>query len=358
MIKELADEYTSRTESKLPLLPWYVVEYMEHSYDLSPASLLNYAHDYTIFFEWLIAAGYHTGAKTDIPLILLEKLRVQDITKFRGHLLNHKGNADPTINRKLSSLKSLFNYLTNKAEHEDLTPYLNRNVMAKIDLKNAKVDNDVKAEKIKNFVLRNDDFEKFREFVAFEFGALPGLHGTTKKFHEINRERDTAIVSLVLGSGLRVSELVGLNINDVNMEVNAFEVVRKGNKKSIVHFSDVAKADLQEYLNVRKKKYKPTSTVNALFLPSPESINWKEGRLTVRAVQKLVEKYAKAFGRPALTVHKLRHSFATRHAQENNNLPKLKDQLGHESVQTTMIYTHVFDDEKLAAVQNADKISK
>ncbi|MBZ6442699.1 MAG: tyrosine-type recombinase/integrase [Paenibacillus polymyxa] len=71
--------------------------------------------------------------------------------------------------------------------------------------------------------------------------------------------------------------------------------------------------------------------------------------------EKLVEKYAKAFGKPALTVHFLRHSFATRYHLENNNVPRLKNQLGHSSIQTTMIYTHLSDEEMRTAVNNMDK---
>ncbi len=196
---------------------------------------------------------------------------------------------------------SLFKYLSDIAEHENLTPYLTRNVMAKVEMTTDKVDNDAKANNIKSYILRDDDFEKFREFVAFEFGQQPKLHGTTKRFHTLNRERDTAIISLILGSGMRVSELVGLNEEDIDMDSNSMTVSRKGGKTSVIYFSDIAKADLKDYISVRKRKYKPEKTTRALLLPSQESINWKEGRLTVRAVQKLVEKYAKAFGRPSLT---------------------------------------------------------
>lgn len=355
MIHELAQKYTSRTESKLHSLPWYVVEFIENKHALSPASLLNYVHDYIIFFEWLVASRYHPGPVVDIPLDLLNTLRVQDITKFRSHLVRELGNKDKTIRRKYASLKSLFNYLSDIAEHEDLTPYLTRNVMAKVELGVDKVEDDAKASNIKSYILRDDEFEKFRAFVAYDFGKIPKLHATAKRFHELNQERDTAIISLILGSGMRVSELVGLNEEDIDMESNAMTVSRKGGKTSVIYFSDPAKIDLQNYLSVRKRKYKPAKTTRALFLPSPESVNGAAGRLTVRAVQKLVEKYATAFGRPSLSVHKLRHSFATRHVKENNNVPQLKEQLGHESIQTTMIYTHIFDDQKKAGVLNADK---
>ncbi|MGW8958168.1 tyrosine-type recombinase/integrase [Paenibacillus sp. NPDC055715] len=81
----------------------------------------------------------------------------------------------------------------------------------------------------------------------------------------------------------------------------------------------------------------------------------KNRRLTQSSIEKLVEKYATAFGKPALTVHSLRHSFATRYHIENNDVPKLKNQLGHSSIRTTMIYTHLTDNQMRNAVNNMDK---
>ena len=196
---------------------------------------------------------------------------------------------------------------------------------------------------------------KFRLFVGNEYAFLPNLHRTAKRFHEVNRERDTAIVSLFLGSGIRLSELVGLDIENINLENNTVEVVRKGGKKDFVRISDIALLDVRDYISIRNKRYKPARNMNALFIPSPESIHHSEGRLKVRSVQATIEKYAIAFGRPSLTVHKLRHSFATKHYQENKDTVALRRQLGHESSETTNIYTHVMDDSLRDAVNRADK---
>lgn len=92
-----------------------------------------------------------------------------------------------------------------------------------------------------------------------------------------------------------------------------------------------------------------------MFIAAPVGRKGKNRRLTQRSIEKLVEKYATAFGKPALTVHSLRHSFATRYHIENNDVPKLKNQLGHSSIQTTMIYTHLTDDQMKNAVNNMDK---
>ncbi len=127
------------------------------------------------------------------------------------------------------------------------------------------------------------------------------------------------------------------------------------NKADSVPFSDIAKQDLMEYLSIRNAKYKVDDKVKPVFLSSPTGPNGSVGRITVRSVQTFVEKYAKAFGKGGLTVHKLRHSFATNHYMENNNLAQLQQQLGHSDINTTMLYTHLTSDAMKEAVNRADK---
>lgn len=97
-------------------------------------------------------------------------------------------------------------------------------------------------------------------------------------------------------------------------------------------------------------KYLPEKLERFLFIAAPIGRKGKSRRLTQRSIEKLIEKYAKGFGKPSLTVHSLRHSFATRYHLENNDVPRLKNQLGHSSIQTTMIYTYLTDEEMRNAV--------
>jgi site-specific recombinase XerD len=157
-----------------------------------------------------------------------------------------------------------------------------------------------------------------------------------------------------LGYGIRVSELVGLNVNDYDSKKNTIQVSRKGGNDDIIFISTRAAADLNEYLRIRKKRYRPERYENALFLPTPESSNFSAGRLKVRAVQALIEKYAMAFGRPYLTVHKLRHSFGSNHYDENKDIEALRKQLGHQDGKTTQIYSHVLSEVMQLAVERAD----
>jgi site-specific recombinase XerD len=244
--------------------------------------------------------------------------------------------------------------MQNIAETPDLKPYINRNVMAKIEFNENKESMETRANKMEGKILLGDEYERFRLFVAHDYGEYNKDNKKISNFYQLNKERDTAIISLILGSGLRLSELVGLDLEDIDFSKYCARVIRKGNKEQFVYFSQVAMADLQEYLSVRTTKYQVEKQNKALFISAPMGPKGKSRRLTARSVEKLVEKYAVAFGKPALSVHKLRHSFATRYHFEINDVPKLRRQLGHSSIQTTMIYTHIKNDDLKIAVDKMD----
>jgi site-specific recombinase XerD len=336
-------------------LPWYVAEYINHKQrKLSAASLLNYCHDFKIFFNWMVSEQLWFGDVKDIPLEQLEKMTVIEVDNFLNFLHYQLNNKEITVNRKLSALKSLFNYLQNIAETRDLQPYIQRNVMAKIEFNEIKESMETIANKMEGKILLGDEYEKFRAFIAHDYGELNKDNKRIYHFYKMNQQRDTAIVSLILGSGLRLSELVGLDVDDIDFSKFTARVIRKGNKEQYVYFSQVAMADLQEYLAVRVSKYQIDKNNKALFISAPMGPKGKSRRLTARAVEKLIEKYAAAFGKPSLSVHKLRHSFATRYHSEINDVPKLRRQLGHSSIQTTMIYTHIRNDDLKDAVDKMD----
>ncbi|MDR9855402.1 tyrosine recombinase XerS [Paenibacillus sp. VCA1] len=356
MDKNARLHYMKRVDQKCSELPWYVTEFIDsRKRKLSHMTLLNYCHDYLIFFDWLVEEKLASNHRKDIDLSVLESLKVREVENFLAFLEYRLGNNKYTINRKISALKSLFDYLQNKAETADLKPYIQRNVMAKIDFNSIKESQETIANRIEGKILRENDFEKFRQFVSYDFGELIKTNKRMLRFHEFNRERDTAIVSLILGSGLRLSEVAGINLEDVDMNKGQVRVLRKGNKEQYVYFSQQALMDLESYLKIREARYIPKKSENYLFIAAPIGRKGQSRRLTPRSIEKLIEKYAAAFGKPALTVHSLRHSFATRYHLENNDVPKLKNQLGHSSIQTTMIYTHLTDEEMRKAVNNMDR---
>ncbi|WP_273127355.1 tyrosine recombinase XerS [Metabacillus sp. HB246100] len=355
MANESQQQHYKKLNLLLKDLPWYVEEYIDHKRrKLSAASLLNYCHDYKIFFQWLVAEQFYNGPVQKIPLELLESLTVQQVEGFLHALQYELHNKEITVNRKLSALKSLFNYLQNIAETRDLKPYLQRNVMAKIEFNELKENMETIANKMEGKILLGDEYEKFRRFVAFEYGEMVKENKKLHNFYKVNQERDTAIVSLILGSGLRLSEVVNLDLDDIDFGKYSARVIRKGNKEQYVFFSKIAMDDLQEYLTIREARYQVEKNNKALFVAASMGPKGKSRRLTARSIEKLIEKYANAFGKPSLSVHKLRHSFATRYHSEINDVPKLRRQLGHSSIQTTMIYTHIRNDDLKSAVDRMD----
>lgn len=335
-------------DKKLPSMPWYVEKFINYKLpDLSPSSLLEYVRDYETFFSWLLAEGLSDAAAIkDIPIELLEKLRMENIDTYKMFLATKKeqANTKTTITRKLSSLRSLFHYLSQIAEDEQLYPLLKRNVMAKVEIKRVHKAKDTAA-KLEGKLLQEHEIAEFIEYVKEGYGHTVAQNKQALYSYELNRTRDVCIVSLILNSGLRVSEVVNMNIEDMDLKKKLLYVYRKGKNdetfKTPVYFRQEAIAELTAYLNIRQLRYNPDKKEKALFLAVANGS--KEGnRMTKRAIQEMVVKYAKYFGKPYLSVHKLRHSFATDYYLRND-LYKTQDQLGHASPETTQIYAHLTD---------------
>lgn len=152
--------------------------------------------------------------------------------------------------------------------------------------------------------------------------------------------RDKAIIQTLFSTGLRVSELTALNIDDINLERGEFMVRGKGNKERIVFLSDAAKDAISDYLKARKDSYKPLLThVGGLKDDEDEG---EYTRLTPRSVQRIIKKYARLAGIVKdVTPHVMRHSFATDLLINGADLRSVQEMLGHSSITTTQIYTHV-----------------
>ncbi|MCT1402930.1 tyrosine recombinase XerS [Paenibacillus sp. p3-SID867] len=344
-----------KADSKMNELPWYAQEYIERSKrKKSPNTLLNYILDYISFFNWLISEGFYRGERSDLPLDVLENLRASDVERYADFLAIDQGNSKDTIARKFASLKSLFHFLSQISEDDQGFPYLKRNVMIKVEADKEKLTVEKKAARIEEKILRDDEIFDFRLFVAEGFQGICGPNKRILNSHLKNKERDLALVSLILGSGLRISEALSLDLDDIDWLKAKVSVTRKGNKKDSVTISDIALQDLQSYVAIRKSRYGVGDNQAAVFLSLPTGPSGTVSRLSVRAAQKMLERYVDSFGRPALTIHKLRHTFATKFHQENNDLAMLKEQLGHSDMNTTMIYTHIAQEDRRHSVNKAD----
>lgn len=344
-------------EKKLPSMPWYVEKFIHYKLpDLSPSSLLEYVRDYDTFLSWMLAEGL-SQAKTirDIPIEDLEKLHVESIDHFKMHLSirQESPNSRTTITRKLSSLRSLFHYLSQIAEDENFYPLLKRNVMAKVSIKRTHKPKDTAA-KLEGKLLQETEIFEFIHYVREGYGNDVADNKQATYAYLRNKVRDVCIVSLILYSGLRVSEVVNLDLDDVDLKQKRVYVYRKGNQdetfKTPVYFGKGAVEDIEQYLSLRTTQYNPPKREKALFLAIANGK--KEGsRMTKRAIQEMVIKYAKRFGKPFLSVHKLRHSFATDYYLRND-LYKTQEQLGHASPETTQIYAHLTDKTMAEAIDH------
>jgi site-specific recombinase XerD len=333
---------------RIPKMPWYVEKFVNYKLpDLSPSSLLEYIRDYEAFFSWFMAEGLtNAGTMSSIPLEDLERLHMDSVDNYRMFLSTKRENANTktTISRKLSSLRSLFHYLSQIAEDENFYPLLKRNVMAKVSIKRTQKPKDTAA-KLEGKLLQEQEILEFINYIKQDYAHDVAANKQAIYAHELNRIRDCCIVSLILNSGLRVSELVNLNIDDMDLKKRLVYVHRKGKNddtfKTPVYFRQDAISDLEQYLGQRDIRYKAPKKEKALFLAIANGK--KEGsRMTKRAIQEMVMKYAKRFGKPYLSVHKLRHSFATDYYL-SNDLYKTQEQLGHASPETTQIYAHLTD---------------
>lgn len=345
-----------KLDDKVLGMPWFVQQFIDYKLpDLSPSTLLEYVRDYETFFNWLRGEGLSLAqSNTEVTLKELEVLRMENVVSYRIFLTTKREgtNSRITVSRKLSSLRSLFHYLSQIAEDEEFYPLLKRNIMAKIEIKRIHKPKDTAA-KLKGKILEEDELLEFIGYILEGYAKDVEKNKQALYSHELNKERDASITSLILNSGLRVSEVVNLNVDDIDLNNKMLYVYRKGNNdetfKTPVYFREQAKDDLNNYMNVRQTRYKAPKKEKALFLALANGQS-EGSRMTKRAIQAMIIKYAKRFGKPYLTVHKLRHSFATDYYLQND-IYKTKEQLGHASTETTEVYAHLTDKTMSEAIE-------
>lgn len=342
--------HQKKLEELVKIMPYYVGEYVDDKLDTrSSSTLLNYVLDYKMFFEWLIAEGI-TDVTTikEIPLSVLEKLKLDDAKNFFKYLQRRdiqvsknetKKPEKISVNRKISALRSLFHYLTTQTENDEGEPYFYRNVMLKIEVNKVKETLGARASKISTKIFQNNDDASFLWFVRNQYESkLP--EGSRKRiFFKRDKERDIAILSLFLGSGIRVNELTNLRLRDLDFELNIISVIRKGGKKDTIPVVPDAMKDIKDYLNIRSERYKAANDdSDYVFLAKGSS---GPSPLANRSVESLVKKYTKAYkNNKSMSPHKLRHTYATNLMEETGDIHLLMRQLGHSSTSTAALYSN------------------
>ena len=170
-------------------------------------------------------------------------------------------------------------------------------------------------------------------------------------YNAITKKRDTALLTLLLGTGIRVSECVGLNISDIDFNVNGFKVTRKGGNQTVLYFSEEVANTLKEYIDERLQIDNMPEETDALFL------SMQKKRITVRAVEKLVKKYSSScIPLKNITPHKLRSTFGTNLYRETNDIYIVADVLGHKDVNTTRKHYAAISEDSRRNVANVVKL--
>lgn len=338
------------------IMPWYVLDYYQSklSVPYSFTTLYEYLKEYRRFFEWLLDSGISAVTKiADVELSTLEHLSKKDMESFILYLRERpslntystkQGVSQTTINRTLSALSSLFKYLTEEVEDENGEPYFYRNVMKKIATKKKKETLAARAENIKGKLFLGDETMAFIDYIDTEYQHKLS-HRALSSFQK-NKERDLALIALLLASGVRLSEAVNLDLKDLNLNMMVIEVTRKGGKRDSVNVANFAKPYLEAYLQIRAPRYKAEKQDQALFLTEYRGV---PNRIDASSVEKLVAKYSQDF-KVRVTPHKLRHTLATRLYDATKSQVLVSHQLGHASTQVTDLYTHIVNDEQKNAL--------
>ncbi|MGT2887345.1 tyrosine recombinase XerS [Streptococcus didelphis] len=350
------DLLLEKIENYKNIMPWYVLEYYQSklSVPYSFTTLYEYLKEYTRFFDWLIDSGISKASKiADIDLASLENLTKKDMEAFVLYLRERpslntystkEGVSQTTINRTLSALSSLYKYLTEEVENELGEPYFYRNVMKKVSTKKKKETLAARAENIKQKLFLGDETMEFLEYIDNEYEAK--LSNRAKSSFHKNKERDLAIIALLLASGVRLSEAVNMDLKDINLKMMVIEVTRKGGKRDSVNVAGFAKPYLEAYLAIRKNRYKAEKQDTAFFLTEYRGV---PNRIDASSIEKMVAKYSQDF-KIRVTPHKLRHTLATRLYDATKSQVLVSHQLGHASTQVTDLYTHIVNDEQKNAL--------
>ena len=263
-----------------------------------------------------VNSDWHEIKIKDIPLTIIKSFTLNDAYQYLRFLKDERGNSTASRARKTSALKQFYTYLHKKAKLIDENPLI-----------------DLELPRVKN---------KLPKYLSLE-ESLSLLQNIDSKF----KERDYCIILLFLNCGMRLSELVGLNLNDFSKDNRSLRLFGKGSKERIVFLNDLCIDAIDDYLRVR-----PPVDSSAMFLSANKT------RISKRRVQQIVEESLKrsGLGNLGITTHKLRHTAATIMYQHGNvDTLVLRDILGHKSIATTEIYTHLADDNLRKAAENNPK---
>ncbi len=310
---------------EIKTFPAILRDYADHLYSIkgmSPNTICEYLLDLRTFFRYIKneRSDYPVSVEeiekigiSDIDESYVKDISQRDIMRFLMFAGQNKGNNTTTRSRKLCSIRSFFQYAAVRAHIIESSPAANIDAPKKSKTlpKYLTIDESIRLLE----TIKNDSYSK-------------------------TVVRDFAIVTLFLNTGMRLSELVGLNLNSFDSDLSKVKVLGKGNKERMIYLNDAARSAVADYLKIRLDPRYIITSDKAFFLSK------RQQRISNKTVQWMVSKYLdiSGLGMKGLSVHKLRHTAATLMYQSGKvDIRVLKDILGHEQLNTTQIYTHVVD---------------
>lgn len=315
--------------------PEFVNSFLDYSITIlnkSPNSVKEYNYDITNFLKYMMIrfkltneTDYEKIDITSYNLKDLAKIQLEDIHAYISHLAIDNHSRSTTRARKISTIRIFFKYLSQKTNMLKENPAQNLET-PKLEKRMPKYLSLEESQKLLNVAYNEDNR---------------------------NYKRDFAITTLFLNCGLRLSELVGININDLDLSECKMTVIGKGNKERTIYLNKSCMIALNDYMSSRPPsnliKHDSKNSEKALFLSEQKK------RISNRTVQNIIEKQLKTakLNSKKLSVHKLRHTAATLMYQYGQvDIRALQELLGHKSISTTEIYTHVSNEQVRQAVEN------
>jgi len=282
------------------------LEYLEVERNCSKLTVRNYEHYLNILVDYLTETKGHSPTIDDVNM--------ESMRRFRLHISRMPGN-----NGEMTTVTQGYYIIAARSFLKWL------------------VKHDVRALEPEKLEVPKNNAKSLKFLEIDQVERLLAMPMTSEK----TGLRDRAILELLFSTGLRVSELVSLDRDKVNLETREFGVIGKGGKARVVFLSERSAEALDKYLKTRRDKYKP------LFVRMSGKVEGKDAmdfRLTARSVQKLVKKYVHKAKLPVeATPHTIRHSLATDLLRGGADLRSIQEILGHKNISTTQIYTHVTD---------------
>jgi len=306
---------------------------------------LSYAYDFILFFRYLLECHRDFSGITqakDIPIELLDHVTVEDLEQFQAWLSREHateqmgkesadGNERLTIKRKLSSIRTLYKNLTARGK-------LKTNPTLLIDMPKVK----------DHEIIRMDPAEVANLLDNVEYGLNLTKHESV--FHEKSGVRDLAIVTLLLGTGIRVSECVGIDIDNFNWDETSVLVHRKGGKEERIYFGHEVEQALLDY-KAQRDNMTPEKGHEKAFFISRNNV-----RITPRSVERLVKKYSQTITTKHITPHKCRSTYGTNLYRETGDVLLVSKQLGHSSPTVTAQHYTATEEEQKISVRDTVKL--